>query len=95
MQVSAYKSLKKNELYIFIEKEKELEDLPDEMLVIFGKLEHVIDFELTPEKKLAREDATTVIESIKTKGYFIQMPPEEIEKLSDIASPPERLDNIF
>lgn len=95
MQVSAYKSLKKHELYIFIEKEKQLEDLPAEMLVIFGKLEHVIDFELTPEKKLAREDANQVLESIKTKGYFIQMPPEEVEKLSDITPPPEKLDNIF
>lgn len=94
MNVSAYKSPKKDELYLFVPQEDGLEKLPKELLVMFGEPKHVIDFELTPEKKLAREDTAIVIEWLETKGYFMQMPPSEVEKFSDIAPPPERLDNI-
>jgi hypothetical protein len=31
--------------------------------------------ELTPERKLAREDSQKVLTSIKEKGFFMQMPP--------------------
>ena len=94
IHVSAFKSPKKDELYLFVPQEDGLEKLPKELLVMFGEPKHVIDFELTPEKKLAREESTVVLESIQNKGYFMQMPPSEVEKFSDIAPPPEKLDNI-
>jgi uncharacterized protein YcgL (UPF0745 family) len=37
-----------------------------------------MDLELTPERKLAREDAGKVIASLKEKGFFVQMPPTRI-----------------
>ncbi|QCU89350.1 YcgL domain-containing protein [Thiomicrorhabdus sediminis] len=95
IQVSAYRSPKKSELYLFLPQATKLEDVPQELLVMFGEPEHVIDFDLTPEKKLAREDAKTVYESIEKKGYYVQMPPSEVEKISDMPAPPAHLDNIF
>ncbi len=95
IHVSAYRSPKKEELYLFVPQEDGLEKLPKELLVMFGEPSHVIDFELTPEKKLAREDAATVLEALHAKGYYMQMPPAEQEKFSDMAPPPERLDNII
>lgn len=95
MQVSAFKSPKKDELYLFVPQEDGLDKLPKELLVMFGEPKHVIDFELTPEKKLAREETSKVIEWLETKGYFMQMPPNEVEKMGDMAPPPERLDNII
>ncbi len=93
--VSAFKSPKKQELYLFIPKEKGLESLADELLVMFGEPEHVIDFDLTPERKMPRCDAAKLYEAIQTKGYFMQMPPTEVEKVSDMPAPPAHLDNIF
>jgi uncharacterized protein YcgL (UPF0745 family) len=95
MKVSAYKSPKKDELYLFVPQKNGLEKLPNELLVMFGEPRHVIDFDLTADKKLAREDAKTVLASLQTKGYFMQMPPNEVEKLGDMTPPPERLDNII
>ncbi|MBE0492845.1 MAG: YcgL domain-containing protein [Thiomicrospira sp.] len=95
MQVSAYKSPKKNELFLFIPQVSGLDELPKELLVMFGKPEHVIDFELTQDRKMGREDAKQVLENLHSKGYYMQMPPNEIEKISDMPPPPERLDNIF
>lgn len=93
--VSAYKSPKKEELYLFVPKEKGLDGLPSELLVMFGQPRHVIDYELTPERKMPRSDATEILSALESKGYYLQMPPSEEEKISDIASPPEHLDNIF
>lgn len=93
--VSAYKSAKKEELYLFVPKEDGLEKLSDELLVMFGEPQHVIDFELTEKRKLARVDAEEVKKAIESKGYFMQMPPSEIEKMGDMPPPPEHLDNIF
>lgn len=95
IMVSAFKSPKKQELYLFIPKEKGLESLADELLVMFGEPEHVIDFDLTPERKMPRCDAAKLYEAIQTKGYFMQMPPTEVEKVSDMPAPPAHLDNIF
>ncbi len=94
-EVSAYKTHKKNELFLFIPKEKDLKDLPNELLVMFGEPKHVFDFSLTEEKVMPRSDAKEVITALKTKGYYIQMPPGEIEMAGNMAPPPERLDNIF
>lgn len=95
ISVSAYRSPKKQELYLFVEQEKGINQLPQELLVMFGDPVHVIDFVLTPERKMAREDALEVMKSIQTKGYFMQMPPNEMEKLGDMTPPPEHLDNIY
>lgn len=95
LTVSAYKSPKKDELYLYVKQETELDELPDELLVMFGDPKHVLDFDLTPDRKMPRADAAEIIEVIDAKGYYVQMPPTEVEKFSDITPPPEHLDNIF
>ena len=93
--VSAYKTAKKNELFLFTPKETQLDNLPNELLVMFGEPVHIFDFDLTQNKKLPRSDAKEVLEALTKKGYYIQMPPGEIEKAGNMTAPPERLDNIF
>lgn len=95
MHVSAFKSPKTEDLYLFVPQSKGLEDLPNELLTMFGDPKHVIDFELTPERKLAREDSETVKAALESKGYYMQMPPKDVEKISDMPAPPAHLDNIF
>jgi uncharacterized protein YcgL (UPF0745 family) len=70
-----YKSLKKEHLYLYIDKKDDFSKVPEELFNSFGKIEFVMDLELTPERKLAQENAGKVIESLKTKGYFVQLPP--------------------
>jgi len=95
LMVSAYKSSKKDELYLMLPQNQSLDELPPELLVMFGKPTHLLDFTMTPDRSMGREDPQKVWEALMTKGYFIQLPPQEVEKLSDMAPPPERLDNIF
>ena len=95
LQVSAFKSPKKEELYLFVAQDKGLDDLPNELLVMFGEPKHVIDFELTEGRRLARANPEEVLIAIEQKGYFMQMPPNEMEKMGEMTPPPEHLDNIF
>ncbi|MDD1613956.1 MAG: YcgL domain-containing protein [Methylococcaceae bacterium] len=76
MQCFIYKSLKKDYLYLYIVNKDDFSKVPDALLNNFGKMEFVMDMELSPERKLAREDAGKVIENLKEQGFFVQLPPQ-------------------
>lgn len=75
MQCFIYKSLKKDELYLYLEKKDDFSSVPAPLLQSFGRLAFVMELELSPQRKLAREDAGKVIAGIRNKGFFVQMPP--------------------
>jgi len=70
-----YKSLKKEHLYLYVDTKDDFSKVPEALFDSFGKIEFVMDLELTPERKLAKEDVEKVINSLKTKGFFVQLPP--------------------
>lgn len=78
MQCFIYKSLKREELYFYINKKDDFSDIPEPLIKNFTPLQFVMELELTENRKLAREDAAKVLESLKTKGYFVQMPPTPV-----------------
>ena len=78
MQCFIYKSLRKDELYLYLDKRDNFSAVPEVLLQNFGRLAFVMEMELTPDSKLARENADKVMASIKTKGFFVQMPPQLI-----------------
>lgn len=75
MQCYIYKSLKKDELYLYLQHKDDFSNIPESLLQSFGRLSFVMELVLSPERKLARENSTKVIESLKNKGFFVQMPP--------------------
>ena len=75
MQCFIYKSLRKDELYLYLDKRDNFSAVPDVLLKNFGRLAFVMEMELTPDRKLARERADKVMASIQAKGFFVQMPP--------------------
>jgi len=75
VQCFIYKSNKKDELYLYLDKQDDFSSLPEAILKSIGQPEYVMQLEITPERKLARESATNVIKGIKENGFFIQMPP--------------------
>ncbi|MEB6665757.1 YcgL domain-containing protein [Acinetobacter vivianii] len=58
------------------EQENPFEGVPESVLHAFGKATFVMHLELHNERKLARANVLHVIDSLNTKGFFIQMPPE-------------------
>jgi uncharacterized protein YcgL (UPF0745 family) len=72
-----YKSLKKHLLYLYISQKDDFSRVPAELLQSLGTLEFVLELELTPERKLAKEDSQKVIASLQDKGFFVQLPPTD------------------
>lgn len=77
MQCFIYKSLKKDYLYLYVPKKDDFSRVPDALFKNFGEMDFVMDLELFPERKLAKEDAGRIIESLKDQGFFVQLPPQK------------------
>ena len=77
MQCFIYKSLKKDYLYLYITEKDDFSKVPDALFNHLGKMEFVMDLELSPERKLAMEDAGKIIQNIMEQGFFVQLPPQK------------------
>ena len=78
---SVFKSSKKKEMYLYVDRKAGVEELPDTLKSIFGEPTHVLDMILTPEKKLARVASDKVLSEIALNGFYLQMPPVEGEEV--------------
>lgn len=75
MQCVIYRSSRKADSYLYIEKEDEFSRVPKALIEMLGHLEKVMDLELSTERKLANADINNVRQSLKDQGYYLQMPP--------------------
>ena len=81
-EIKVFKSLKKLDTYLYVDKLQNFEELPSGLRDSFGRYELVLEMELSPERKLARADANQVLSDIALKGFYLQLPPT-IEELSN------------
>lgn len=77
-----FRSAKKQEMYLYVDKSRGVEDVPDALLAQFGELAPVMTLLLTPERKLARADTEVVLANIQDQGFYLQMPPTVAELLA-------------
>lgn len=85
---SIYQSSKRSGMYLYVLKSDALERVPEALMLAFGKAKHAFDLVLSPERKLASEDITVVLENLDKQGYHLQMPPAEDEYIEHL---PEEL----
>lgn len=91
IECAVYKSIKKDETYVFIPTTMKLSDLPDELLKILGKAEKIMSLKITSKKKMARGTGADIMKSIDKQGFHLQVPakphltavPSYGEKLAD------------
>lgn len=62
-------------MYLFVDKQEGLARVPESLLQRFGKPESALLLMLSPERTLARADASRVLEAIAGQGFYLQMPP--------------------
>lgn len=77
MLCAIYKSLKREGMYLYVEKRDQFDTVPDELCQIFGKPQFVMLFNLQGEKPLKRVDNADVLQKIQAQGYYLQMPPPQ------------------
>jgi uncharacterized protein len=76
-----FKSPRKQEMYLYVDKARGLVDVPEVLMTQFGEPQAVMTLLLDPQRKLARADIAEVLADIAEKGYYLQMPPTAAELL--------------
>ena len=72
---AVYRSPRKEGMYLFVDRDRPLEDLPDDLLAGFGAPQLALTLELTADRRLARVDAADVLAALDERGYYLQLPP--------------------
>lgn len=75
MLCAVYKSRKKAETYLFVEKREDFSRVPAPLMAVFGRPELVLMTKLDPAKPLGLADVAMVMEALTTQGFYLQVPP--------------------
>ena len=76
-----FRSSRKQEMYLYVDKARGLVDVPEVLMAQFGEPEAVMTLVLDSQRKLARADTAEVLADIAAQGFYLQMPPTTAELL--------------
>lgn len=79
MICSVYKSNKKTDYYLYVERQEKFDRVPDTLINILGNLEFVMDIDLDKRDKLSQADPKEVKQLLIEQGYFLQMPENQYQ----------------
>lgn len=81
---TVWRSPKKDEMYLYTNRLEALKRVPKELLEMFGTPTEVMGLPLSEETNLGRADAKKVLQEIKVKGFYLQLPPVREGYMLDI-----------
>ncbi len=82
--LTVWRSPKKEEMYLYTNRLEALKRVPEDLLAIFGTPQEVMGLPISEDRKLGRADAKKVMEEIKIKGYYLQLPPVRDDYMLDL-----------
>jgi len=77
MRCYVYRSSRRADTYVYLPRQDDFSKLPEGLLRMLGRLEFALEFDLAPERRLAREDSATVRANLESQGFHLQLPPPE------------------
>jgi uncharacterized protein len=75
MHAYVYKSLKKADTYLYLAARDDFARLPEPLRGQLGGLQFVLDVDLAPGRRLARENPDVVRGNLAARGFHLQFPP--------------------
>jgi len=75
MRCYVYKGRRKPDTYLYLTVADDFSAVPEEIMKAFGEMERVMKLELSPGRRLAREDVRKVLRNLLLRGFHIQLPP--------------------
>ncbi|MGL5221816.1 MAG: YcgL domain-containing protein [Plesiomonas shigelloides] len=75
MWCAIYKSLRREETYLYVEKRDDFSRVPEELLRGFGKPQLVMLFPLDGSKRLVNIDLNKLKTCLTEQGFYLQLPP--------------------
>lgn len=84
MKCYIYRCSAKNDMYLYLKDQDDFSVLPDHLRKAIGETEFSMELDITPERKLAKEDPALVISNLEEQGFHLQMPSENpIEEIME------------
>ncbi|WP_367299101.1 YcgL domain-containing protein [Hafnia alvei] len=75
MICTIYRSSKRDQTYLYVEKRDDFSSVPEELMKSFGQPQLAMMIDLENKKKLASADIEKVKRALKEQGYYLQLPP--------------------
>ena len=79
MKCAVYKGSRKPDAYLYIQCEGDFSQVPESLLGLMGPLQLVISFDLTTDSTLAQAPVKEVLEQLRDRGFYLQLPPSDSE----------------
>ena len=83
MLCAIYRSPKRDQTYLYIEKKDDFSRIPAELLVSFGKPQFAMLLSLNERKTLATADIEKVKSALTEQGFYLQIPPPPEDLLAE------------
>ncbi len=80
MHCFVYKSLRKTETFVFLRERDGFDVIPESLSATLGTLVFVVEIALSPDRRLARESAETVMANLERNGFHLQLPLTPAER---------------
>ncbi|AMO49894.1 hypothetical protein GA0061071_107139 [Kosakonia oryzendophytica] len=78
-----YRSARREQTYLYVEKKDDFSRVPEALMQSFGPPQLTMLFPLDGRKKLAGADLDKVKEALVTQGYYLQLPPPQENLLKE------------
>ncbi|CAM3851955.1 YcgL domain-containing protein [Rheinheimera salexigens] len=75
MLCAVYKSLKKEQTYLYVERRDDFSAVPEALLTSFGPPKLVTIINLASRQYLALADLDKVKQQLQSQGFYLQVPP--------------------
>jgi uncharacterized protein len=70
-----YRSVKKQQTYLFVKQRNDFSKVPEPLLAVFGPPSLVTIINLAQRERLAMSDINKVRQALTEQGYYLQLPP--------------------
>ncbi|STF39552.1 putative cytoplasmic protein YcgL [Escherichia coli] len=70
-----YRSSKRDQTYLYVEKKDDFSRVPEELMKGFGQPQLAMILPLDGRKKLVNADIEKVKQALTEQGYYLQLPP--------------------
>ncbi|CAI0775632.1 YcgL domain-containing protein [Serratia quinivorans] len=70
-----YRSSKRDQTYLYVEKKDDFSRVPEDLMKSFGTPQLAMVLSLEGREKLASADIEKVKEALKEEGFYLQVPP--------------------
>ncbi|MGO2011945.1 MAG: YcgL domain-containing protein [Pseudoalteromonas sp.] len=84
MLTAVYKSKKKSDTFLYVEKRDDFSKVPEPLMAMFGQPQYVMIINLAKREKLGGSSLSLVKQALTDDGFYLQLPPPKENLLSEL-----------